>query len=101
MVIILYSLIKLYSYEEASSANLRGGEAGAGALWDKALGEVDFFLAEGEVPREGDDTLPERSSDVIDRLALCELSDRSLSTTHVQKDECQRYIIKTDLGFLV
>lgn len=51
-------------------ANLRGGEASAGVLWDEALGEVDFFLAGGEAPREGDDTLPERSSDVTDRLAL-------------------------------
>lgn len=59
-------------------ANLRGGEATAEVLWDEALGEVDFFRAEGEAPLEGDDTLPERSSDVTDRLALWELSDRSL-----------------------
>lgn len=30
------------------------------------------------MPRDRDDTLPERSSDVTDRLALWELSDRSL-----------------------
>lgn len=30
------------------------------------------------MPRDGRDTLPERSSDVTDRLALWELSDRSL-----------------------
>lgn len=58
--------------------DLREGEASAAALWDAALGEVDFFLAEGEAPLEGDDTLPERSSDVTERLALWELSDRSL-----------------------
>lgn len=58
--------------------DLRGGETSVGVLWDEAFGEVDFFLAGGEVPLEGDDTLPERSSDVIDRLALWELSDRSL-----------------------
>lgn len=50
------------------------------ALWEEALGEVDFFLAEGDAPLEGDDTLPERSSDVTDLLALWELSDLSLQT---------------------
>lgn len=59
-------------------ADLRGGEASTGVLWDEALGDVDFFLAGGEVPLKGDDTLPERSSDVTDRFALWELSDRSL-----------------------
>lgn len=58
--------------------DLRGGEARTGVLWDEAFGEADFFLVEGEMPRDGDDTLPERSSDVTDRLALWELSDRSL-----------------------
>lgn len=57
---------------------LQGGESSAGVLWDETLGEGDFFLVGGDVALEGDDTLPERSSDVIDRLALCELSDRSL-----------------------
>lgn len=74
----------------STCANLRGGEASAGVLCDEALGDVDFFLVEGEVPLEGNDTLPERSSDVTDRLALWELSDRSLQTTHVQKDEGQK-----------
>lgn len=39
-----------------------------------------FFLADGDISRslEGEDTLPERSSDITDRLALWELSDRSL-----------------------
>lgn len=58
--------------------DLRGGEASAGVLWDIVLGEVDFFLAAGDWSLEGDDTLPERSSDVTDRLALWELSDLSL-----------------------
>lgn len=58
--------------------DLRGGETSVGVLWDEAFGEGDCFLAGGEVPLEGDDTLPERSSDVNDRLALWELSDRSL-----------------------
>lgn len=62
----------------ATCAYLQGGESSAGVLRDETLGEGDFFLAEGDVALEGDDTLPERSSDVIDRLALCELSDRSL-----------------------
>lgn len=67
-------------------ANLRGGEASAAALWDEVLGEVDFFLTSGgDVPREGDDTLPERSSDVTDLLALWELSDRSLKTKQMFK----------------
>lgn len=65
-------------WRRGGEGDLRGGETSAGVLWDDALGEVDFFLAAGEVPREGDDTLPERSSDVTDRLALWELSDRSL-----------------------
>lgn len=56
--------------------HLRGGDTSTEVLWD--LGEVDFFRA-GEGPLEGDDTLPERSSDVTDRLALWELSERSLS----------------------
>lgn len=62
----------------ATCANLREGESSAGVLWDETLGEGDFFLVEGDAALEGDDTLPERSSDVIDRLALWELSDRSL-----------------------
>lgn len=45
---------------------------------------MDFFLVEGEAPREGDDMLPERSSEVTDRLALWELSDRSLKEEHGQ-----------------
>jgi len=60
--------------------DLRGGEASAGVLWDETLGEADFFLTEGDTPLEGDDTLSERSSDVTTRLALWELSDRSLRT---------------------
>lgn len=47
-------------------------------MWDETLGEMDFFLTVGDAPLDGDDTLPERSSDVTDRLALWELSDRSL-----------------------
>lgn len=62
-------------------AYLRGGETSVGVLWDEAFGEGDCFLAGGEVPLEGDDTLPERSSDVNDRLALWELSDRSLCSS--------------------
>lgn len=58
--------------------DLRGGEAGSGFLWEAALGDVDFFLVAGEMSLEGDETLPERSSDVTDLLALWELSDRSL-----------------------
>lgn len=42
------------------------------------LGDEDFLLVWGDTSRPGDDTLPERSSDVIDRLALWELSERSL-----------------------
>lgn len=65
--------------------DLRGGEARTGALWEETLGEEDFFLAGGEVPLEGDDTLPERSSDVTARLALWELSDRSLEAASIQE----------------
>lgn len=54
----------------ATRANLQGGESSADVLWDETLGEGDFFLAGGDIALEGDDTLPERSSDVIDRLAL-------------------------------
>lgn len=61
-----------------SGAYLRGGDASTEVLWEDALGEVDFFLGGGEAPLEGDETLPERSSDVTERLALWELSDRSL-----------------------
>lgn len=52
-------------------------------MWEKVLGEADFFLlggggsGGGVAPREGDETLPERSSEVTERLALCELSERS------------------------
>lgn len=46
-------------------------------LWEDTLGEADFFLAGGEASLEGD-TLPEWSSDVTTRLALWELSERSL-----------------------
>lgn len=48
-------------------------------VFAKVLGELDFFRTAGggEGSLEGD-TLPERSSDVTARLALWELSDRSL-----------------------
>lgn len=42
------------------------------------MGDEDFLLVWGDTSRPGDDTLPERSSDVTDRLALWELSERSL-----------------------
>lgn len=42
------------------------------------LGEDDLLLAGGDASLEGGERLPERSSDVIERLALWELSDRSL-----------------------
>lgn len=50
-------------------------------VFAKVLGELDFFRTAGggEGSLEGD-TLPERSSDVTARLALWELSDRSLQT---------------------
>lgn len=51
------------------------------------LGEVDFFLTGGEAPLEGDDVLPERSSDVTARLALWELSERSLKHKHAERFE--------------
>lgn len=68
--------------KSSSHADLRGGDAKAAALWD-VLGDVDFFLPAGEAPLEGEDTLPERSSDVMERLALWELSDRSLERTRL------------------
>lgn len=48
-----------------------------------------FFLADGDISRslEGEDTLPERSSDITDRLALWELSDRSLQEPRETKSE--------------
>lgn len=49
-------------------------------MWEKVFGEADFFLlggGGGVAQREGDETLPERSSEVTERLALCELSERS------------------------
>lgn len=80
-------IMRRHHYQNPQSlmkAHLWGGDASAAVLWDKALGDVDFFLDTGEVPLEGEDTLPERSSDVTDRLALWELSDRSLQTKHIQ-----------------
>lgn len=48
-----------------------------------------FFLADGDASRslEREDTLPERSSDITDRLALWELSDRSLQAPRETKSE--------------
>lgn len=53
--------------------DLRGGETSTEVLCDEAFGEMDFFRAAGEVTLAG-----EHSSDVTERLALWELSDRSL-----------------------
>lgn len=63
----------------AYCAHLLGGEDRTDILWD-ALGEEDFFLGGGEAPLEGEDTLPECSSEVTAHLALWELSERSLQS---------------------
>lgn len=56
------------------------------------MGETDFFLDEGDTPLEGDDTLLDRSSDVCTRLALWELSDRSLkNVASTEKKEKQQF----------
>ena len=48
------------------------------------MGEADFFLEGGLGSLMGDDRLPERSSEAAERLALWELSDRSLGTVGEQ-----------------
>lgn len=42
------------------------------------LGDDDFLLVGGDTSLESGERLRERSSDVMERLALWELSDRSL-----------------------
>lgn len=42
------------------------------------MGDDDFLLAGGDASLEGGERLPDRSSEVIERLALWELSERSL-----------------------
>lgn len=49
------------------------------------MGDDDFLLAGGEASLEGGERLPERSSDVNERLALWELSDRSLQVRKGQR----------------
>lgn len=50
-------------------------------FWVAGLGDKDFLLIWGEASRPGDDTLSERSSEVTERFALWELSERSLQYT--------------------
>ena len=60
----------------------RCGDADAGGFWEDNLGEEDFLRPRGDRSLEGEETLPERSSEVTDLLALWELSDRSLNRDH-------------------
>lgn len=48
----------------------RCGEAEARGFWEDTLGEGDFRLLRGDTSLEGEETLPERSSEVTDLLAL-------------------------------
>lgn len=48
----------------------RCGETEARGFWEDTLGEGDFRLLRGETSLEGEEMLPERSSDVTDLLAL-------------------------------
>lgn len=66
---------------------LRGGE-GRARVFAKVLGELDFFrVGGGEGTLEGE-ALPERSSDVTARLALWELSERSLRQKSLVRTQC-------------
>lgn len=67
--------IPAFSWLSWSSFDYLCGEL---CFWVVDLGDEDFLLVWGDTSRPGDDTLPERSSDVTDRLALWELSERSL-----------------------